>query len=80
MEIPLRKVINIIESYPLADFVFGGGEFTLYSQKDELLNYSDRVILDEGPISGDTKNYNNQLQVPSYFNLKGGEGAVIIVW
>lgn len=41
MEIPLRKVINIIESYPFADFVFGGGEFTLYSQKDELLDYCD---------------------------------------
>ena len=41
MEIPVEKVIEIIKQFPDADYVFGGGEFTLYSQKDELLTYCD---------------------------------------
>ena len=42
MEIPADKVIEIIKQFPDADYVFGGGEFTLYSQKDSLLDYCDR--------------------------------------
>lgn len=40
-EIPLEKVIEIINQFPEADYVFGGGEFTLYSKKHELLTYCD---------------------------------------
>ena len=40
-EIPLEKVIEIIKQFPDADYVFGGGEFTLYSKKHELLTYCD---------------------------------------
>lgn len=39
MEIPLDKVIEIINLYPRADFVFGGGEFTMYSEARNLLKY-----------------------------------------
>ena len=40
-EIPSEKVEQIIREFPGADYVFGGGEFTLYSQRNELLNYCD---------------------------------------
>lgn len=40
-EIPLEKVIEVLQQFPEADYVFGGGEFTLYSKKDELLTYCD---------------------------------------
>ena len=40
-ELPLEKVIETIKDFPDADFVFGGGEFTLYSKKHELLSYCD---------------------------------------
>lgn len=41
-EIPSEKVEQIIREFPDADYVFGGGEFTLYSQRNELLNYCDK--------------------------------------
>lgn len=41
-EIPVEKVEQIIREFPDADFVFGGGEFTLYSQKDRLLDWCDK--------------------------------------
>ena len=37
--IDYRKVIEIIEQYPDADYVFGGGEFTWYEHRDKLLEY-----------------------------------------
>lgn len=40
-ELNVNKVIEIIKEYPDADYVFGGGEFTLYTQKNELLKYCD---------------------------------------
>lgn len=40
-ELDFEFVKNVIKEYPYADFVFGGGEVTLYSQLDELLKYCD---------------------------------------
>ena len=41
-ELPVDIVLeNILKCYPNADYVFGGGEFTLYSQRDILLQYCD---------------------------------------
>lgn len=37
LELDASKVIEIIKSYPNADYVFGGGEFTLYTQRHQLL-------------------------------------------
>lgn len=34
-----KKVIEIIEQYPDADYVFGGGEFTKYKYRYDLLEY-----------------------------------------
>ncbi len=42
LEIPAEKVIDIIKEFPDADYVFGGGEFTLYSDREFLLEYCDR--------------------------------------
>lgn len=39
LELSLNKVINTIKLYPKADFVFGGGEFTMYSKARELLKF-----------------------------------------
>lgn len=36
-EIALDKVIDIMHDFPDADYVFGGGEFTLYTNKEQLL-------------------------------------------
>lgn len=41
VEIPVNNVINIINQYPKADYVFGGGEFTLYTNRHKLLDYCD---------------------------------------
>ena len=40
-EIPFEKVVEIVKQFPDADYVFGGGEFTLYSQRYELLTWCD---------------------------------------
>lgn len=37
--IDYKKVIEIIEQFPDADYVFGGGEFTWYEHRDKLLEY-----------------------------------------
>ena len=42
LELPASKVIEIIKSFPDADYVFGGGEFTLYNDKHILLEYCDK--------------------------------------
>jgi len=34
-----KKVIEVIEQFKDADYVFGGGEFTLYNYKEDLLQY-----------------------------------------
>lgn len=39
LELSLNKVIDTIKLYPKADFVFGGGEFTMYSKARELLKF-----------------------------------------
>lgn len=41
LELDLDKVLEIVRDYRNADFVFGGGEFTLYSKRHELLTYCD---------------------------------------
>lgn len=38
-ELSVNRVIDVIEQFPKADYVFGGGEFTLYSKRKELLEY-----------------------------------------
>lgn len=40
-EIPFEKVVEIVKQFPGADYVFGGGEFTLYSQRHALLAWCD---------------------------------------
>lgn len=40
-ELSLIRIQEIISEFPNADYVFGGGEFTLYSQKDRLLAWCD---------------------------------------
>lgn len=42
LELPASKVIEIIREFPNADYVFGGGEFTLYNDKHVLLEYCDK--------------------------------------
>lgn len=41
-ELNVDSAIKAISEYPYADFVFGGGEFTLYSQRRKLLEYCDK--------------------------------------
>lgn len=41
-ELSVLSVEEVIENYPYADYVFGGGEFTLYSQRDRLLSWCDK--------------------------------------
>lgn len=40
-DLDVEKVIDVIKDFPNADYVFGGGEFTLYRYKNELLRYCD---------------------------------------
>lgn len=40
-DLDVEKVIDVIKDFPNADYVFGGGEFTLYKYKNELLRYCD---------------------------------------
>lgn len=42
-EIALDKVIDILHDFPNADYVFGGGEFTLYTNKEQLLATADEL-------------------------------------
>lgn len=41
LELPFEHVKSVIDEFPFADYVFGGGELTLYSDKDKLLKYCD---------------------------------------
>ncbi len=41
-ELSLDSAIKAISDFPNADFVFGGGEFTLYGQRRKLLEYCDK--------------------------------------
>lgn len=42
-EINLKRVIDIMRDFPNADYVFGGGEFTMYSSKNDLLTTADMM-------------------------------------
>ena len=42
-EISISKVLETVADFPNADYVFGGGEFTLYTQRHELLNACDNL-------------------------------------
>ena len=37
----MKQVEEVIKEFPTADYVFGGGEFTLYNQRDKLLDWCD---------------------------------------
>lgn len=41
-EIPWQNVIKVLREFPNADYVFGGGEFTLYNHRHSLLEFCDR--------------------------------------
>lgn len=41
-ELSVMKVEETIRDFPDADYVFGGGEFTLYKQRDRLLDMCDK--------------------------------------
>ncbi len=40
-ELSIMQVEEVIKEFPDADYVFGGGEFTLYNQRDRLLDWCD---------------------------------------
>lgn len=40
-ELSIMQVEEVIKEFPDADYVFGGGEFTLYQQRDRLLDWCD---------------------------------------
>lgn len=50
-ELPANKVLEIINQYPDADYVFGGGEFTLYSGLDYLLKNCDDMKINYTVLS-----------------------------
>lgn len=41
-ELSIMQVEEVIKEFPEADYVFGGGEFTLYNQRDRLLDWCDK--------------------------------------
>ena len=41
LELPYQKVEDVIERFPKADYVFGGGEVTMYSELPQLQNFCD---------------------------------------
>ena len=41
LDLPFNYVKSVIDEFPFADYVFGGGELTLYKDKDKLLKYCD---------------------------------------
>lgn len=41
-DLDVQNIIDVISDFPEADYVFGGGEFTLYEYRHELLRYCDR--------------------------------------
>lgn len=41
-ELSIMQVEEVIKEFPDADYVFGGGEFTLYNQRDRLLDWCDK--------------------------------------
>ena len=42
-ELDYKDVLNVIKEYPDADYVFGGGEILLYSQKGQLLDTCNNI-------------------------------------
>lgn len=68
-EIPEVRVIDIIKEYPEADYVFGGGEFTLYRDRYGLLNYCDNNNI-KYTILSNAVNYNLLKDILDKFKIK----------
>lgn len=68
-EIPVNKVLEIIHDFPNADYVFGGGEFTLYTQKHDLLNACDDMNVNYTVLSN-AVNFKLLHEVLSSHNVK----------
>lgn len=64
-----NKVIEIITQFPDADYVFGGGEFTLYEYKDELLSYCRKHDINYTILSN-AISINTLMELVDKYNIK----------